>query len=205
MKNKVGLAFVLLIIVVFCSACGYRIKHQNAPGELIVCFGDSITLGYGAERQEAYPVILEKILKVPVINAGIDSDTTTEALKRVGSDVLGRNPRLVVIEMGNNDFLRRVPLEITLNNMRAIVDRIQEKKIMVAIMDISLGIVLDEYKTEYYKIAKEKGAIFIPSVMGEIITTPSLKSDTIHPNAKGYRMIAEKTAQVLRPYLKARK
>jgi len=200
-KNSFYLAVIILIFGL--TACAKReIKNIDAKGAGIVCFGDSITFGYGATPGEDYPSALAKMVNIPVINAGIDGDTTSEALKRVKSDALDRNPLLVIIEFSGNDFLRKVPREVTLYNIRAMVEQIQAKKAMVALVDISAGMFLAEYRKGLSKLAREKEAIFIPHILSGIITNPRMKSDFLHPNALGYKMIAQRIYRAIMPYLK---
>jgi lysophospholipase L1-like esterase len=85
------------------------------------------------------------------------------------------------------------------------VDKSQAKGAMVAIVDISAGIFLKEYRLEFYNIARKSKAIFIPKIMGEIITNPHMKSDFIHPNANGYKLIAQRISYAILPYLNQNK
>ncbi len=190
------------LLVTALTGCAKReIKNIDSRGKNIVCFGDSITFGYGAEPGGDYPSALIKMTSIPVINAGIDSDTSTEALKRIKSDVLDRDPLLVIVEFCGNDFLRKIPKEITLSNVEEMIEKIQAKGAMTAIVDISAGMFLAEYRKAFSNLAKEKGAIFIPGILSGIITNPHLKSDFIHPNADGYNVIAQRIYRVITPYL----
>ena len=185
------------------NACAKReIVNADSKGETIVCFGDSITFGYGAKPGEDYPTALASLVRAPVINAGIDGDTSTEALQRFKSDALDRDPFLLIIEFGGNDFLRKVPLETTVSNIRQMVEQAQAKGIMVALVDISAGLFLKEYRQIYKKLALEKGTIFVPSVLDKIVTNPSMKSDFLHPNGAGYQLIAGRIYRAIEPYLK---
>ncbi len=190
------------LLVTALTGCAKReIKNIDSRGKNIVCFGDSITFGYGAEPGGDYPSALIKMTSIPVINAGIDGDTSTEAIKRIKSDVLNRNPLLVIVEFGGNDFLKKIPQEVTLNNVREIIDTIQTQGAMVAVVDISTEMILKQYRSAFYNLAREKGAIFIPSILSGIITNPRLKSDFIHPNADGYNVIAQRIYRTITPYL----
>jgi lysophospholipase L1-like esterase len=201
-KNKLLVLLFCCSIVLLLVGCAKReIKNIDAKGTDIVCFGDSITFGYGANPGEDYPTALAKMVDIPVINSGIDGDTSSEALKRLKSDVLDRNPRLVIIEFSGNDFLRKIPKEVTLNNIRAMIEQVQEKGVMVAIVDISAGMFLAEYHKAFYSLAREKDAIFIPHILSGIITNPRMKSDFLHPNAQGYQMIAQRIYRTILPYL----
>jgi len=182
-----------------------EVKNINSSGRTIICFGDSITFGYGVNSKEAYPAVLSEWFKIPVINSGIDGDTTSEAIKRLDSDVLAKKPLLVIIEFCGNDFLRKIPRETTISNITLMVDKIQERGAMVAIVDISAGMFLAEYRMDFRKLAQEKDAIFIPGVLDKIITNPSMKSDFLHPNAKGYRLVAERIYRQIIPYLEENK
>ncbi|MCM8782219.1 MAG: GDSL-type esterase/lipase family protein [Candidatus Omnitrophica bacterium] len=191
----------LLFSVLLTGCVSREIKNIESSGTNIICFGDSITFGYGADGGGDYPSHLSKMLTIPVINAGLDGDTTTGGLTRLEKDVLEKKPLLVIIEFGGNDFLKKIPMEVTIENISSMVERIQQKGVMVAIADISAGIFLREYGTAFKKIAREKQAIFIPNILSGIITNPSMKSDFIHPNANGYKIIAFRVYREIRPYL----
>jgi acyl-CoA thioesterase-1 len=139
--------------------------------------------------------------KFTVINAGIDGDTTSEALGRIQSDVLEKTPLLVIIEFGGNDFLRRIPQEATINNVKQMIEKVQAKGAMVAIADISAGVIMGSYHLAFYNLARETNAIFIPEVLSNIFTNSHLKSDFIHPNADGYKIIAQRIYRAILPYL----
>jgi acyl-CoA thioesterase-1 len=182
--------------------CGRQeIKNMDSKGRNIICFGDSITVGYGAGPKEDYPAILSGMVKLPVINAGIDGDTTAEALKRIKSDVIIRQPRLVIIEFGGNDFLRKVAFSDTMKNMEAMIQIIQSAGAMAAIADISVDMVMSDYRREFRRLAKKYKAIFIPNLYKGIIANPALKYDNIHPNAEGYKLIAKRIHKSIVPYL----
>lgn len=195
------LGLVCSCILGFVGCAKREIKNIDSKGKNIICFGDSVTFGYGANPQESYPVVLSKMLDTPVINAGIDGDTSSEALSRLESDVLNRNPLLVVIEFGGNDFLRKFPKEVTVNNIKEMIQRIQARGAIVAIADVSAGMFLREYRSLFNALAKQEGVIFVPSILSGIITNPGLKSDFLHPNAEGYKLVAKKIYQKIMPYL----
>ncbi len=200
--NKLLVITLLSYCVIVFTGCAKReIKNVDSKGKNIICFGDSITFGYGVNQGEDYPSALAKIIDAPIINAGIDSDTTTEALERLKSDVLDRDPLLVIIEFCGNDFMRQIPKETTITNIRKMVELVQAKGAMVAIVDISAGLFLTDYRAIFRNLAKETSSIFIPSVLSGIITNPSMKSDFLHPNAAGYKIMAQRVYRAIIPYL----
>jgi len=199
-KIKYGIGLLALILAL--AGCAKpEIRNVNNTGSNIICFGDSITFGYGADTGEDYPANLRPLVKLPVINAGVDGDTTFCALERLDNDVLAQNPRLVIVEFCGNDFLKKIPREDTVKNLSQIIDRIQEKGAMVALVDISSGMFFKEYRRDFKRLAREKKAIFVPSVLSRIITNPSMKSDFFHPNEKGYKVVAARVYKAIAPYI----
>lgn len=199
----------IFFLLILCSALFFllwnlakpKIKNIDSKGRNIICFGNSITFGYGAESRENYPLLLSKLVGIEVINAGVNGDTAANALARIETDVLTREPLLVIVEFGGNDFLERVPLKETLANLEKIIDLIQAKGAMAALTDVSAGLFLRQYRPAYYRLCRKKGAIFIPSIMAGLITNPSMKSDFFHPNAKGYSIINQRVYKAILPYL----
>lgn len=187
--------------LVFFNRAKKEIRNIGSKGENIICFGDSLTFGYGASPGEDYPAVLEKLVKLPVINAGKDGDTTFTALERLDNDVLAKNPRLVIVEFCGNDFLKKIPKEDTIKNLDKIISRIQEKGSMAALVDISAGMFFQEYRQAFKKLADKKKAVFIPVVLSRIITNPSMKSDFFHPNFRGYKIIAKRVHRVISRYI----
>ncbi|MDP2905130.1 MAG: GDSL-type esterase/lipase family protein [Candidatus Omnitrophota bacterium] len=195
--------FFCVFFVFMAAGCAKReVKNIDSKGKNIICFGDSITFGYGVKPGEDYPTNLAELVSYPVINAGIDGDSSPEALQRLEADILQRHPLLVIIEFGGNDFLRKIPLDVTAGNIRKMVRRIQERGGMAAIADISAGLFMREYRQALHKVAREEGAIFIPSILSGIVTNPSMKSDFLHPNAQGYTIVARRIWRFIDPYLK---
>ncbi len=218
--------YKLLVLLFYCSIvllltnCAKReIKNTDSKGKNIICFGDSITFGYGAEQGEDYPAELSKMVNpapsslvppffrrrgvnIPVINAGMSSDTSTIGLIRIETDVLNKEPLLVIIEFCGNDFIKRIPKEETIKNIEKMIDLCQQRKAMVALVDISAGMFFGEYRSIFSKIAHEKQAIFIPAVLNRVLTNPIMKSDFLHPNASGYKLIAQRIYKAIKPYLK---
>ncbi len=197
--------FCLLFSVLSAGCVKSEIKNIDSKGENIICFCDSITFGYGANPGEDYPTALGKTVKLPVINAGMDGDTTFTALERLENDVLVKSPRLVIVEFCGNDFLKKIPREDTVNNLAKIISRIQDTGAMVALVDISAGMFFKEYRQAFKKLAHKKKAIFIPAVLSRIITNPSMKSDFLHPNVRGYKIVANRIHQAIAAYIKDEK
>lgn len=198
-----GLSVILVLAVL--SGCGGErfdsVRNLGSAGETIVCFGDSLTEGVGAGSGEDYPTVLSRELMMPVVNAGRRGDTTARALERISASVMDKNPRLVIVLLGGNDFLRQVPLQDTRRNLVEIVRRIQEHGAMVAIAGLRLGLFTDQYSPIFEETATALGALYISHVAKGIFNDSKLRSDSIHPNGAGYRLIAERIAEKIKPLL----
>ncbi len=203
MIRFLGLLLLIGFLVSGCERGGSfgDIRNLQSRGETIICFGDSLTEGVGAASGEDYPSLLEQQLKRPIVNAGRRGDTAADGLARVEPEVLARNARLVIVLFGGNDFLRQVPLAETRKNLEEIVRRIQERGAMVVLVGLRLGLFTDEYSPIYEEIAGKHGALYIPQVLKGILSDPKLKSDSIHPNGAGYRIMAERILAQVKPLL----
>jgi len=191
-----------LVSALGCGGDGIDgVRNLRSSNDAIVCLGDSLTEGVGANPGEDYPTVLSRELAFPVVNLGRRGDTTAQALERL-PDLLARNPRLVIVLLGGNDFLRQVPRAETRKNLSEVVRRIQDHGAMVAIAGMRLGILTDEFGPIYQETAEQLGAFYMPQVMQGILTDPQLKSDPIHPNAAGYRLMAQRIAAKLKPLLR---
>jgi acyl-CoA thioesterase I len=196
----------VLMIVILVLGCGGdkfdSIRNVRSEGETIICFGDSLTEGVGAESGEDYPTVLSRELGMRVVNGGRSGDTSAHALARISDFLANTNPRMVIVLLGGNDFLRQVPTAETRKNLKEIVRRIQDHGAMVAIAGMRLGLFTDEYSPIFEETAQELGALYIPEVMKGIFNDPKFKSDQIHPNAAGYRLVAKRIAEKIEPLLK---
>ena len=170
------------------------VANLESNGSAIVAFGDSLTAGYGASEGEDYPSRVASRIGVEIVNAGVSGDTTDGALRRLDDDVLAENPRIVIVGLGGNDFLRGAPLSATESNLRKIIRRIQGAGAMVVLLGFRFPSLSADYDSMYERIAKEEKCLLIPDLLDGILSDPALKSDEIHPNARGYEVVAERVA-----------
>lgn len=202
MKIKFLFLFIFSCAVAFAvSGCGKKEPtNLNNHNRNIVAFGDSLTNGNGVERDLAYPAVLSRLLNKPVINLGVSGDLSAQGLARVG-EIDEHRPYMVLIEFGANDAMRGIPFEQTKNNLTAMVDYVQRLGAVAVLVDTGGSFRMNRYSNFMEDLAKEKNALFVPGIMDGIFTDRALKSDTMHPNEKGYEMIADRVAKVIRPYL----
>jgi acyl-CoA thioesterase-1 len=202
-KKQLVAVFLFAGLITACRGENFaQIRNIRSAGETIVCFGDSLTEGVGAGEGEDYPSALSRQLASPVVNAGRRGDTTADALQRLSDAVLSKNPRLVIVLLGGNDFLRQRPRQETRKNLEEIVRRVQARGAIVAIVGMRLGLLTDDYAAVFEETARQFGALYIPGVMKGILSDSKFRSDPIHPNGAGYRLIAERIADKVKPLLR---
>lgn len=191
---------LIISIVILVGAVSFYIfserKNVDAPVQdgPVVVFGDSLVAGVGASPKGDIASVLSSRLGATVINKGISGDTSGGALSRVDADVVKVEPSIVVIIIGGNDFLRRVPKAETLNNVRTIIEKIQTTGSRVVLVGIESLI----YNNDYKSIAKEYNTEFIPNILGLTRGNTSLMSDSIHPNDAGYLLFADAIEEKIR-------
>lgn len=207
-KNRRWLWFFCLM---FCSllaftSCANNIDSvknlKTGAGSQIIVLGDSIASGYGVTETEAFPSILSRQLGVPILNRGVSGDTTAAGLNRLQNDVLSAEPWLVIVELGGNDFLRRIPKSETEQNLRQIITSIQDKGAIAILLGINMGLTGDSYQQIYDRVAKDTKAYLIPQVLKGILDdTRYRQDDVIHPNPAGHALLATRIAKDLQPIL----
>ncbi|MCA1732907.1 MAG: arylesterase [Acidobacteria bacterium] len=199
-----GAAVLILIAIWMLRGDSYSdVKNLDSAGSAVIAFGDSLTAGFGAGEGEDYPSRLSARSGVPIVNAGVSGDTTEGALRRIDRDVLSRDPRLVIVGLGGNDFLRGVSLASTEANLRSIVQSIHDGGAMVVLLGFEFPSLSADYDAMYERVAKEEGALLVRGSLKGILTKPDLRSDAIHPNARGYEIMAERIAGPVEGLLEA--
>jgi lysophospholipase L1-like esterase len=198
------LLFLFTMAVLFFTACGAKPLNIDNNGTDIIAFGDSLTAGNGATRENSYPAALTAMTKMRVINLGVSGDTARQGADRK-KDILKYNPYMVLIEFGGNDAIRGRPFVETQNALEEIVDYVHKAGAVAVIVDTGGNFKMGPYSKMMKRLAKEKRALFVPEIMDGVFYDPALKSDTIHPNEKGYKIIAEKIYKKIAPYIKAAK
>ncbi len=196
------------LLAVFVLLVGYKIffsrpevRNSTPTGENIICFGDSLTYGTGATENMDYPSQLSRMISKQIINAGVPGDTTAMAMARLKEDVLSESPRIVLITIGGNDLKNRISKETAYQNLKNIIVSIQNKGALVIVGGISIPFWGRGFGEMYQRVCKETQALLIPNIFDGIIGDKSLMSDSIHPNNRGYTLMAKKFYREMKPYL----
>lgn len=189
---------VVALLVVFWG-CGAKTKLPKlAANDVIVAFGDSLTYGTGASEQESYPAVLGQLIGREVVRAGVPGEVTGQGLQRLESVIEEHRPRLVIVCLGGNDMLKRLSMADTRSNLRAIIKTLKERDIAVVLIGVPQPALLSSPPDFYSELAREFAIPYEGEILKTVLYAAEMKADPIHPNARGYRKIAEAVAALLR-------
>jgi lysophospholipase L1-like esterase len=192
------LRYCLVLALVSCASCGERPKLERLSNDaVILAFGDSLTFGTGASEDESYPAQLESLIGRRVVRAGVPGEITSQALARLPAALDEHSPRLLLLCIGGNDFLRRTGNAQAEQNVRAMVKLAKSRGVDVMLIGTPEPGLTVTPPAFYAGIAQEFRLLYEAGVIGEVLRDATLKSDPIHPNARGYRVIAERVAAAL--------
>lgn len=207
---KSGLAAALAALIIGCGAPPPSAPQSPAPTVAppvesissirIVVLGDSLAAGLGLAQDEAFPAVVESLLRtdgfdVDIVNAGVSGDTTAGGLSRIDW-VLQQPAEILVVELGGNDALRGQPLTDTEENLRKIVRRGRESGAEVVLlgMDVPTNYGPDyasAFSALFLRVAEEEGALLVPGFVHELGADPTLlQADGLHPTAEGQHRLA---------------
>ena len=216
-KQTGGWLLAALAVVALAGATqGAAAAAADTETAVLLVFGDSIADGYGLEREQAFPALVQQRIAargwpVEVVNAGLSGETSAAGLRRIGW-LLRRRYDYVLLELGANDGLRGLPPAATRKNLQAIVDRVKEKnpavRFVIAGMRIppNLGArYADEFAAIFPRLAADNEAALIPFLLEGVGGVPELNlPDGIHPAAAGHEILADNVWKVLEPMLATR-
>ena len=221
---------ILLGIFNSCGGSKKNDTVTDYDSRPIVCFGDSLTYGQGAAAGQTYPDFLQKKVKVPVINAGRNGHTLEDGLKRVNEDVIGKDPQLVIINFGGNDLFEGFTVAEVKKNLEDIIAMLDNGKRKIYVSDwipdsavnsqssavinaqrmandvpaltlIELTNYADEFKAALLSLSTKANVEVVQGVLEGVYGDPELMYDHIHPNSRGYEIMADNYFQAIKSYL----
>jgi lysophospholipase L1-like esterase len=193
-------AAAALLAASLLAGCGERVPRVAAVGadEVIVAFGDSLTYGTGASESESYPEVLAQLIGRKVVRSGVPGEVTAQGLARLPQVLDQHRPALIIVCLGGNDMLRKVDDAQIRSNLRQIIRTIRERGIAVVLVGVPRPALLTSAAAFYGELAQEYRIPYEGKVLNEVMHQLDLKADLIHPNAKGYRRMAEAIAALLK-------
>ena len=198
LRRRFLLATVALPVVVALTGCGRKsvTGRKLARGATVLALGDSITFGIGASAETSYPTVLANATGWNVINAGVSGDTSAQALARLPALLQEHAPPLVLVSIGGNDFLRRLPEAQTRANNQKICELCLAsgaQVLLVAIPRFSASAAVNGALSDhqmYEEIAQKLQLPLHAQGWSTVLSNAALKSDQIHANAQGYEQFA---------------
>ena len=200
MRHLVKILSPLLLALLFvaCSESGPRLEplHRDA---IILAFGDSLTYGTGTSAEGSYPAQLQQLSGHQVINAGIPGEQTAGGLARLEETIDEYQPQLLILCLGGNDMLRKKREKEIEQNLEKMVTISRERGVPVLLLGVPRPAIFGLESAElYYKLAERMSLPLEDTAIPEILSDSDLKSDKIHPNTAGYRLLAEAVHQKLK-------
>jgi len=195
----VGRLLIAAVLLLLCAACSKQPSLAPLPPDAtILAFGDSLTFGTGAGEAESYPAVLAAIIGRRVVNAGIPGEISAEGLVRLPGILEREKPALLILCHGGNDILRRLDQGVLAENLGAMIRTARGNGVEVVLLAVpAFGLSLKPLPL-YGELANAFGVPLEQKSLSRILSKSSLKADQIHPNAAGYRQLAEAVAVLLR-------
>ncbi|MCC7411729.1 MAG: arylesterase [Gammaproteobacteria bacterium] len=188
---------VALLALVSCSDDVPRLAKLE-PGARILAFGDSLTRGTGANAGEDYPSVLQTLSGREVVNAGVPGEISADGRSRLAALLDRVRPQLLILCHGGNDMLRKLATAQTAANLRAMIAMARERGIAVVLIGVPRPGIFLSTAQMYAQIADTEHVPFDGESLAHILGNAGLKADPVHPNAAGYRVLAERAYQLLR-------
>lgn len=197
----------LLILFIVLPA-----RAQVPEAETVLILGDSLSAAYGMEVSESWPSLLQdrfdaQGLSYRVFNSSIAGDTTQGGLARLPRLLEKQQPAVVLIELGGNDGLRGLPIDVTRNNLSSMIELSREAGANVILSEIHIPPNYGRSYTEkftaiFHELAGQAGVTLLPFLLADIALEPGMMmADGIHPAAEAQPVILDAVWQVLRPLL----
>jgi acyl-CoA thioesterase I len=190
--------FLACLAMTMAGSTGQPAMLPRLPKDAVVlAFGDSLTYGTGAPTEQSYPAVLEKLISRKVINAGIPGEDTEHGLARLPVLLDRFQPALLILCHGANDLIQNFSEQQAAGNIRSMIRLAEERGIHLVLIGVPYPSHFNTQPSFYTRIAKESNIPFARDALAKILVQPALKSDFIHPNGQGYRLLAEAIAELL--------
>ncbi len=193
---KLKLLFIYSLVLI-CSCTSETDLPPLLQDDVIVSFGDSLTYGIGTNPENSYPSQLQKMLLQKVINSGISGEDSSESLLRIHSVLEMYRPALVIICIGGNDFLRKRNREQVSSNIGKLVEIIKDSGANVLLIAVPEPSLFLSASPIYAQLAEKHKVLLIEESLSDYLSDNALKSDGIHLNSAGYKLLAEAVLQAL--------
>lgn len=195
--RKVSAVKSITVFVVWVSSaiallsCEQATLESVPPNAVVLAFGDSLTVGVGADASESYPSVLAQLCSCQVINAGVSGEVTADGVPRLARILTETRVDLLILLEGGNDILRNINPKTTEQNLRVMLETARRHKVAVVLLGVPEKKLFSNSAPFYESLAEQYDLVFEDKLIGELMRTSKYKSDPIHFNAAGYRNLAE--------------
>ena len=204
MRSKFCLLFLLIGLLTPAFA--------SSETRSIVILGDSLSAAYGMEVSEAWPELLQQRLNehghaYRIFNSSITGDTTQGGLARLPRLLEKHQPAIVILELGGNDGLRGLPIQVTRDNLGSMIEKSQSAGARVILAEMRIPpnygrTYTEKFHSLYGELATRYEARLLPFLLQDIALQPGMmQTDGIHPTAAAQPLILDAVWQVLEPML----
>ena len=192
------LLFMFTVTLLFAGCSKTQMLPLLPADATVLAFGDSLTFGTGAGDSESYPAVLSKLIGRKVVNAGVPGEVSAAGLQRLPGLLDQEHPALLILCHGGNDLLGRQNHQLIADNLRSMLRMARERGVSVVLVAVPASDLSLTPPKLYEELAKEFNIPLERKSLANILSKSSLKSDHIHPNATGYRQLAESLANLLK-------
>lgn len=193
----VGFSIILALCLSLLQGCTEQKLTFIPEDGVILAFGDSLTAGVGAASGEDYPAVLAQLSGRNVINAGISGEVTAEGRARFLETISEQKPNLILLLEGGNDILRNHDREQTKENLNAMIEMATDEGVQIVLIGVPEKKLFSGVAPFYEQLAEEHDLVFEGGLIGDLLRKPQYKSDMIHFNGAGYRLVAESLYELL--------
>ncbi len=190
--------FACVALAVLLVACSKPRESALPAGTQVVALGDSLTAGNGVSAAEAWPALLATRTGWVISNGGVSGDTSAGGLSRLPALLDEHSPKLVLVSLGGNDMLRKIPEAETVANLERIIALSKTQGAHVVLLATPrpslAGAVFNNLSAAdfYHQLAESKKIPLIEKALPEVLSDVNLKGDPLHPNAAGHSLLADK-------------
>lgn len=193
-------ALLPIAMLALLTGCGRQPPQLAplAPDAVIVAFGDSLTYGTGAGRQHSYPAVLAGLTGRKVINAGVPGELSGAGAERLPAVLARYRPDLLVLCHGGNDLLRRRSQDTLAANLAAMLNTARRHKVPVIVLGVPQPALFGLHAAPLYERLAERFHVpYDGRILAKLESHGQWKSDRVHPNARGYRLLADAVYRLL--------
>jgi acyl-CoA thioesterase-1 len=176
-----------------------------SPDQRLLVLGDSISAEYGLARGRGWVALLVQRLQAAkspwsVVNASISGETTSGGRSRLGALLKAHQPGLVIIELGANDALRGLSLEVTRQNLQAMIESCRQSGARVLLLGMQVP---PNYGADYTRqlqrlyadLARGGEVRRVPFLLAGVADDPKpqrwFQADRIHPNEEAQPLLLD--------------